>query len=47
MLFFVCRLRELEATSGIEPEYTVLQSRQTTFMGMLANHWGLISLKEN
>ena len=23
---FVCRLRELEATSGIEPEYTVLQT---------------------
>ena len=26
MLIFVGRLRELEATSGIEPEYTVLQT---------------------
>jgi hypothetical protein len=38
---------ELEATPGIEPGYTVLQSRETTFMGMLADHRGLISFKEN
>ena len=46
-MLFACRLMELEATPGIEPGYTVLQSRHTTFMGMLANRRGLILLKEN
>jgi len=40
MRFSVSTERELEATSGIESEYTVLQSRHTTFTCMLADHWG-------
>jgi hypothetical protein len=37
----------VEATPGIEPGYTVLQSRQRAFMGIDENQSALISLVEN
>jgi hypothetical protein len=37
----------VEATPGIEPGYTVLQSRRTAFMGVDESHPTLISFVEN
>jgi hypothetical protein len=37
----------LEATPGIEPGYTVLQSRQGAFMAIDENQPALISFVEN
>jgi hypothetical protein len=44
-MLFACRLMELEATPGIEPGYTVLQSDQGTSRVALLIWGALISLR--